>query len=77
MNKVLEECALVKLKSLELSLKLAFNLEILFPEIFRDYPDFGYLKNLVRNFGPRNHNWHPSVKHYKFSCLKISHDIIT
>ena len=41
MNKVLEECALVKLKSLELSLKLAFNLEILFPEIFRDYPDFG------------------------------------
>ena len=42
MNKVLEECALVKLKSLELSLKLAFNLEILFPEIFRDYPDFGY-----------------------------------
>ena len=54
MNKVLEECALVKLKSLELSLKLAFNLEILFPEIFRDYPDFGYPKNLVRNFGPRN-----------------------
>ena len=45
MNKVLEECALVKLKSLELSLKLAFNLEILFPEISRDYPDFGYPKN--------------------------------
>ena len=40
MNKVLEECALVKLKSLELSLKLAFNLEILFPENFPDYPRF-------------------------------------
>ena len=77
MNKVLEECALVKLKSLELSLKLAFNLEILFSEIFRDYPNFGYSKNLVRNFGPRNLNWHPSAKLSKFLCLEISHDIIT